>query len=255
MSDGAVGETSQSLEDDRIPEEEFLRDRPRTQLRLHHLFALTTVMAVLLTIAGQPPQFAKSTIEMPPAVKTFQAVFTALQQIPAAVAITALGYGIAAYRRGELFFNQPGHWLLVEVSLMSLLSLPVAIIFRLLPFDSKTAPGDAFMIWMMVFGIYSLFVLFLGRILINVYLGSRKCRQTRWKRVFYCKAASTVLSLIGEILVLAFLIMAIRKDRQERLLRNAGHWCGVYVQFAHTLLMLAGGAVGIIGMLVVFLWR
>jgi hypothetical protein len=255
MIDSTASESAPTADDDRISEEEFRSDKPRIQLRLHHFFALTAVMAVLLTISGPPAQFGSSPVEMPPMVKTFQAVFTALQQIPAAIAITALGYGIAARRRGELFFNQPGHWLLVEVSLMSLLALPVAILFRLLPFDSKMPPNDAFFRSMMVFGIYSLLVLFLGRILINVYLGSRKCRQARWKRVFYCKAASTILSLIGEILVVVFLFMAIRQDRQERLLRNAGHWCGVYVQLAHTLLMLAGGTVGIAGMLVYFLTR
>jgi hypothetical protein len=254
MIDSTIGETLPGVEDERISEEEFLSEKPRIQLRLHHFFALTAVMAVLLAVRG-PQQFGESPVKMPPAVVTIQAVFSVLYQIPAAVALTALGYGIAAYRRGELFFNQPGHWLLVEVSLMSLLGIPLAIVFRLSHFGSKTVPGDVPLVWMIVFGAYSLLVLFLGRILINIYLGSRKCPQSRWKRVFYCKAASTVLSIIGEVLVLVFLIMAMRADRQERLLRNAGHWCGMYVQLAHSLLMVAGGAAGIVGMVVFFLMR
>lgn len=242
------------VDSERISEEEFRSKKPRIQLRLHHFFALTAAMAVLLTARG-PQQFGESP-QMPPVAVTIQAAFSVLYQIPAAIAIAALGYGIAAYRRGELFFNQPGHWLLVEISLMSLLWLPMAILFRFLPIHySNTPPGDSAFVWMFVFGGYSLLVFFLGRILINVYLGRRKCSQSRWKRVFYLKAASTVLPFIGEVLVLGFLIIAMRTDRQERLLRNASHRCGVYVQLAQSLLTVAGGTVGMVGMVMFFLMR
>lgn len=242
------------VEDERISEEEFRSKRPRIQLRLHHFFALTAVMAVLLTIAKPQTDFNNPGMQMPESIQTVQAAFYTLYQIPAAVALTALGYGIAAYRRGELFFNQPGDWLLVEVSVETLLGLPVAIMFRWMQFNTTTGPGGPAFAWMIFFGIYSLLVLFLGRILLNIYL-SRKCHQSRWKRVFYGKAASTVLSFLGEILVIVFLIMAMRADRDDRLLRSASHRCGVYVQLAQSILMLVGAAIGIIGMVVFFMMR
>ena len=255
MSDISADQTTlPAADDERISEEEFRSKSPRVQLRLHHFFALTAVMAVLLTISKPQTDFGNPAMQMPESIQTVQAVFYALYQIPAAVALTALGYGIAAYRRGELFFNQPGDWLLVEVSLITLLGIPLAIIFRWVQFDTTTGPGGPALAWMIFFGIYSLLALFLGKILINIYL-SRKCHQPRWKRVFYGKAASTVLSFLGEILVLVFLVMAMRADREDRLLRSASHRCGVYVQLAQSLMMLAGAALGIIGMVVFFLMR
>lgn len=255
MSDISADQTTSPVADDeRISEEEFRSKRPRVQLRLHHFFALTAVMAVLLTISGPQTNFGNPGMQMPESVQTVQAAFYTLYQIPAAVALTALGYGIAAHRRGELFFNQPGDWLLVEVSVVTLLALPLGIVVRWMQFDAQAGSGPPAFASFIFFGLYSLLALFLGRILLNIYL-SRKCHQARWKRVFYGKAASTILSVIGEVFVLIFLIMAMRADKEERLLRSASHRCGVYVQLAQSLMMVVGGIIGIGGVIVFIMLR
>src|SRR5262245_42298147 len=103
MTDSIADDFSlDEVPDERISEEEFRNEKPRIRLRLHHLFALMAVMAVLLTIARpQTLDFGNSGIQLPAAVQTIQSAFTVIFQIPAAVALTALGFGIAAYRRGE----------------------------------------------------------------------------------------------------------------------------------------------------------
>jgi hypothetical protein len=131
MTDSLIDDSkTPPLADDAISEEKFRSDRPRFRLRLHHFFSLTAVMALLLTIAGPQNYLMGGDIELPAPILVIQSVFGVAYEIPSAVALTALGYGIAAYRRGELFFNQPGHWLLVEISIVALLGLPPAAFLR-----------------------------------------------------------------------------------------------------------------------------
>src|SRR5262245_54412506 len=128
--------------DHRISEQEFLQARPRNQLRLRHLFALMAVMAVLLTVSRpQRIDFGNLPVKFPAQIYAVQAVAVAIQQIPASIALTALGFGIVGYRSGKLFFNQPGHWLLVELSLLSLLSLPSAIAMHFVEVKPGVAPN------------------------------------------------------------------------------------------------------------------
>lgn len=248
-----------AVEEERISEEEFLEKKPRLRLRLHHFFALTAVMAVFMAISGSQMQYAYANSPFPESFRGMQAVLSTIYQIPTAVAVTALGFGIAAYRRGELFFNQPGDWLLVEISAVALISLPMAFMaYWMQPYSAPATtgrpPGLPSMVPIIIFTLYSLLVLVLGRILLNVYL-ARKCHQPRWKRVFYAKAAATILVVISDILIIVFLVMAMRTDRDERLLRSASHRCGVYVQLAQSLMIILTAVFTIGGMMIYMFLR
>src|SRR5262245_18140124 len=82
-------------------------ERPR--LRLHHLLVLTAVMAVLLAING--PQRDYGNYKPSELFRILSIALGTAHTLLSAVALTALGYGIAWYRRGMRFFDQPGHWL------------------------------------------------------------------------------------------------------------------------------------------------
>lgn len=218
------------------------------QIRLHHLFAVTAVLAAQLAIAG-PQGLLDLPNQSAGSLQTIQLVCGLAHVIPTSIALTALGYGIVAYRRGQLFFNQPGHWLLVEISLITLLSIPTTLLMRWIAADGRLAHSDSDFALFLMIGVYSLLVLVVGRMAINIYFGVTKCRQSRWKSVFFAKAAASIVLGLGDLVVIALLLLAMRTDRREQLLRNAGHWCGAYVQLAISLLAFFVMLLGIVGML------
>src|SRR5262245_54032043 len=112
--DDPVGQLAQ-------PESGAVRSRIKTaplKLRVHHLFALTAVMAALLAISG--PREIQG-FEIPATVKFIFSVLGVLYAILASVAITVVAYGVAWRCQGYLFFHEPGHWLLVTVSVEQLI--------------------------------------------------------------------------------------------------------------------------------------
>jgi hypothetical protein len=226
------------------------------RLRLHHFFALTAVMAVLLAIGGPQRDFSTPQFEQPQLLRTFQVGVNILYQALAAVAVTALAYGYAGYRRGRPFFNQPGHWLLVELSLFTLVAMPVTLAARMVDFNSQQMQlGDFPMIVMMIIGVYSLLFFMAGRVAINIYLAVTKCSEDRWRNVFIAKAVSPVTLGLAEIAVMVLALLASRADRREQIPRDAAHRCGVWVQLATSALALFGGIVGILTMIVMMIWQ
>jgi hypothetical protein len=213
--------------------------RVRPQLRLHHFFTLTAVAAVLLAIQGPQQNYWPGTDIEPP--RLFIALTTAwsvLNVLLISIAITAITYGIMWQRRGLLFFDQPGHWLLVEIGIVGLFGLVPAIAYRWLfsdfDFQAGELPGMAF--WV-VWG-YSMFVMMIVPLALNIYIGVKQCRETRWSLVFYFKAVANFLCGLGTIVVFVCVLLAIRGDRRERLTRDPAHWCGVWVQLAHSALAM-----------------
>jgi hypothetical protein len=125
------------------PEAETLPTTARPpQLRLHHLFALTAVVAVLLAINGpQQDYWSNSEIAPPKLLLTLYTAWGVMYMLLLSVAVTAVVYGIAWQRQGLVFFDQPGHWLLVEIGVVGLLGLVPSVVFRLL-FSSSIDPSD-----------------------------------------------------------------------------------------------------------------
>jgi hypothetical protein len=216
-------------------EPNFFDDRPQ-RLRLHHLFVLTAVMAVLLAIQGPQRDYFTGNYQPPPALRMLWLVVGIAHTILSAAALTVLGYGIVGHRRGLRFFDQPGHWLVVEISLTALFGIVPGIGYRLLlgNFGSPKQPtmGDHQMQILMILMGYSVLVLVLGRIALNIYLGKSKCNERRWKSVFYAKALATILFGLGDLIVGLLTINALRADRRQQVIRDAGHWCGVAIQIA-----------------------
>jgi hypothetical protein len=210
----------------------FLDDRPQ-RFRLHHLFVLTAVMAVLLAINGPHRDYAG--FNPPPVLMMLWLVIGIAHTSLSAAALTALGYGIAWHRRRLRFFDQPGHWLLVEISLTALFGIVPGIGYRLLgDIGNPKQPtmGDIHMGIVIALMGYSLLVLVFGRIAINIYLGRTKCNERQWKSVFYAKALAAILFGLGDLIVCLMTILAVRADSRQQVTRDAGHWCGVAIQLA-----------------------
>ena len=98
---------------------------------------------------------------------------------------------------------------------------------------------------MLLFSLYSLLSLGLGRLIVNVYL-ARKCIERRWKRVFYAKAFAALFFGFADLLVVAFTLAAARTDRCAHSQRDHSHWCGVVVQLALGSLMIINVAIWIL---------
>jgi hypothetical protein len=80
-------------------------------------------------------------------------------------------------------------------------------------------------------------------LVINIYIGRKKCDTRRWTWVFYAKAFATIAVAWGEIIILIALGLAVGADRErrqesEQIHRDTLHWCGVVVQLCMSLLML-----------------
>jgi hypothetical protein len=206
----------------------------RPQLRLHHFFALTAVAAVLLAINGPQQDYWSNSEFAPP--KLLLTLFTAagvMYMLLLSVAVTAVAYGIVWQRQGLVFFDQPGHWLLVEIGVVGLLGLVPSVVFRLLFSSPINFSGTDFpMSAMIAMSLYSLVMLFAVPLALNIYIGVKKCRETRWSLVFYIKAAGKLLIGLGSIVEIIMLLMAANRDRREQVPRDAGHWCGVWLQLA-----------------------
>jgi hypothetical protein len=215
----------------------LLDDRPQ-RLRLHHLFVLTGVMAVLLAINGPHKEYTSPNYEPPPLLRVLWLVVGIAHTILSAAALTALGYGIAQYRRGLRFFDQPGHWLLAEISLTALFGIVPSIGYRLIVNPKQLTMGDIQMEIIFILMGYSLLFLVLGRIALNIYLGKTKCNERRWKWVFYSKALATMLFGLGDLIIILVTIHALRADNRRQVTRDAGHWCGVAIQLALSSLTL-----------------
>jgi hypothetical protein len=221
------------------------------QLRLHHFFALTAVMAVLLASRGPIRDFGSRLALVPQLMHKFMLFWVIVHSILTSVAVTIVAYGLAWRRQGIRFFDQPGHWLLVEIATTTVFALLQQLANRAM-FESRSS-GDFEVTqtkMLAITVISSIFVVF--RVALNIYIGVKKCHQRRWSRVFYFKALatlwrfvgsplvrailspgwSTILLNFGDLLVLVMLSLATLIDRREGVRRDVLHRWGVIIQFA-----------------------
>jgi hypothetical protein len=206
-------------------------------------------MAVLLAINGPHKDYSLPNYEPSPIVRVLWLVSGIAHTLLSAAALTALGYGIVWYRRGLRFFDQPGHWLLAEISLTALFGIVPSIGYRWLVNPKQLQMGDFHMEIMFILMGYSLLILVLGRIALNIYLGKTKCNERQWKLVFYAKALASVLFGLGDLIIILVMIYALRADSRRQVTRNAGHWCGVAIQLALSSLTLLSVASVVFNML------
>jgi hypothetical protein len=224
-------------------------DQPSGQiaLRLHHFFVLTAVMAVLLAINGPQHDVIGGKYVPSPLFRAVFLVVGITHTVLSAIALTAIGYGIAHARSGGRFFHQPGHWLLFDISLSALLYIVPSLGTRWLNSRFDPAIGSGLALSYAMMG-YMLFVLVLGHVVVNVYLGFTKCRERRWKSVFFAKALGNLLFGIGGLVIIPVTVYACLVDRRQSVERDSAHWCGVLLQFATSGLSLIGGTAIIYGL-------
>ena len=149
------------------PTIEPVADSNEPRLRLHHLFVLTAVMAVLLAIQGPRQNYSSGQYQPSPLLMNVMFVLGIANTILSATALTILGYGIAGYRRGLRFFNQPGYWLLAEMSLMALLGIIPSLGYRWIGHSSQPNLADPKMVLSFVLTGYMMLFMFIGRMAIT----------------------------------------------------------------------------------------
>jgi len=204
-------------------------------LRLHHLFSLTAVVAVMLGING--PQQAAQMNAQNPFPRGWQSVLVAsnvVYTIMLATAITIVAYGIAWRRRGVRFFHHPGHWLLVVIAVMSVLMWLFGLIYRIADSIWGITRSMATNIdWNLILILNgTMLVGVIASIAFHVYIAVKKCDETRWRWVFGVKAVAVIIRVLGDLVLIMFLLRAARVDRRTQTPRDFLHWYGVWLQIA-----------------------
>jgi hypothetical protein len=240
------------------PTESEFAASPRPQLRLHHFFVLTAVAAALLAVNGPQTDWweANPGFRPPRFIVQLMMAWAVFQMLLVAVAVTAVGYGIAWRRMGLTFFDEPGHWLLVEIAVAGVLGLGPSLAMRWYVGTSQVEnfqnPDQNMWAYLyFIWGYTALFMVLLPTAL-NIYLGLRKCRELRWSLLFYFKAAARSSMGFGDLLVLPYTLYAAWQDRREGIPRDGGHWCGVFVQCALSAVTIGGFIVTFLNMYYVF---
>lgn len=208
MSDGPA--TIELTPVETIPAPTHVLPAPQ-RLRLHHLFVMTAVLAVLL-FANRPAESPGFT--MPPAVKLVFEAVVVCSDIINAIAITAILQGLVWRRRGYMFFHEPGHWIMVSMTISALVGLATVFVQSLLLPSDFSKPEQ--LNYVAIFASTLIFpAITIGMVLMNVYIGMKKCAERQWQQVFYAKAGE-IVPLFGTLAVLWLLDRAVRADRPQR---------------------------------------
>jgi hypothetical protein len=209
-------------------------------LRIHHIMVATAVIAVLLSITHslrQTNSFGLSSF-----ATSVQAITMA---ISAGLAATLVGFGFAWRRRGYLFFDQPGHWLLLTQALMICFFVMAAAISVIrLPYNQGTSA---------VMGL--LFVLInVANIGLNLWAARRIADSIPWSLIFLIDGL-TVVFLFGALWLgfpglffiviwgaplatVVLLLLAAWSDRRDHIRRDWPHWLGVCLRLVVALQLL-----------------
>jgi hypothetical protein len=192
---------------------------------LLQLFTFITAAAILLAAGG-------------PSASGWTSVVTRLSYaITGAIAVTAASFCLDQRKHGTTILTQPGHWLLVQVAIVSLMGLAFVLILRaVVGFDTDLNSGD----WTSSPGPgYRLLVAWIAiSIFVNACLGvyfGRKQTERRWRWTFYTAGFGHLLMFLGELAALPVLAGALLMDRRHKLQRDLYHWCGIAVHVAHVL--------------------
>jgi hypothetical protein len=212
--------------------------KPLPPLRLHHLFSLTAVVAVMLGING-PQQTTEMNMQSP-FPSGWQSVLVAsgvVYTIMLATAVTIVAYGIAWRRRGVRFFHHPGHWLLVVIAVMSVLTSLAGLIYRIADavWDiTRSMTASINEINWVVISIFvgTMWTGLIANVALNIYVAIKKCHESHWRWVFGVRAVAAIIRVLGDLALIAFLLRAARIDRRSQAPRDVLHWYGVWLQIA-----------------------
>jgi len=215
-------------------------DPSRLRVQLKHLLVFMAVYSALFSANVnvqnfETPAFNNFPIQQ---FQTYMQLFAAVIQAVSAAGITATIFGFLGRRKGKPFLNEPGHWMLVELSLIALLSLPMVIGLRFMSLSGQAVPAESAMILAIGTLFYSFVVLIGGKLAINVYVAIKRFSSGPWQWFFIVKAVGAILSLLAEPVLLWMLYRGTSFDRRENIARDSFHWCGCYVQIAQSCMML-----------------
>jgi len=201
-------------------------------LRIHHILVATVVTAVLLSVneglrqndVGGFSQFFRSGMGV---------VYT----ISTGLAVTVVLFGVAWRRQGRAFFDQPGHWLLLDQSLKIGVFLFAAVVVML----RMTAGAELFSMIGLWFS-----VIHLLSIALNFWAAFRVADSRLWRATFLlggCMSLAmfvipwlggvTVMMIFivaGNVAVTLLLISAAMADRRAGRERDWAHWLGVALE-------------------------
>jgi hypothetical protein len=205
---------------------------PLPPLRLYHLFALTAVVAILLTSQGLRPLAAALGDDKFPRWLLSVLIGTGvIVAIIHAIAITFVLFSVAWRRQGVWTYTQPGHWLFVSIATTSALGVFFALGNHLIRwlFDGwlPTVPssGRGFLWW------YLLNPENIVIVALNVYIGGKRITDQRWARIFYWKAVATIVPVFGDLAILHLMQLVGREERRAHVERDAAHRCGFWIQY------------------------
>jgi hypothetical protein len=197
---GSKGQKSVTDEPTTHPDGEAPFSPPSgVQLRLRHLLGFTAVAAVLL--AARAPyegfstnSYTRTYIGINGARAPLAALVTLdlLKIIPSAVAVTAF---CATFCRSHAFsrLHQPGHWLLLDVAVSTILlrvvPLAIAMLSNVVFCDLFDENGDLTRVGIHVFTILTAIAALslIVRVVLNAYIGEKKCSQIALELGFLCQ--------------------------------------------------------------------
>jgi hypothetical protein len=152
-------------------------------------------MALMLAISG--PRDVQG-FESPKLLDVGMTALAVVDALLASVAITVVTYGYTGRRKGSLFLNEPGHWLLVEIAARQALFIAISLFERAAAtiqgraYGTESVIGVALLVWFLPGTVV---------LALNIYIGRTKCIEQHWSRVFYAKGTAALLPLIGDFLV------------------------------------------------------
>ena len=199
-------------------------------LRIHHLFAVTTVTAAFFTL--QKWLLPAGDVDT---AGIFVSGYGILRAISVSLAMTVLGFAIVWRRAGLAFFHCPGHWLLLFEGLPLLYYITLAWLAL-----RRLSEGNSYN--QLPFHVYflSIFICMLALTILSV----RKGADSRWWRayfifqgcVFFAIPVAALVGLSGQHFVdlyscglLCVLIASLMADRLSHRSRDWPHWIGVGV--------------------------
>jgi hypothetical protein len=199
-------------------------------LRIHHFLVVTAVAAVLLSVVAGLRR--NETAAM---IGFFQSGFSVVYTLTTSLAITLVLYGIWWRLEGRAFFDQPGHWLLVERSL-AIMTIVLA---------SVVALGD----WA-EHVLISMWTLIMSLILsgVNLWAAFRVADTWWWRFVFLFGSVMVVVMpwlpgfvavttipavMVGNSAIAVILLLsAAAADQVASRPRDWPHWVGVFLRVA-----------------------
>ena len=212
--------------------EELVGRPPIPRLRIHHLLVATAVVAVLLA-AAMVSRDSKS-FGLVDLVESGMGVVVA---ISTGLAVTVVAFGVHWLRAGFRFFDQPGHWLLLEQSFLVGLFVMAGVSGLL-----HLAPGDTLNDVLMGVNIVYGSLLQLVSFCLSLWAAQKIADSRWWRAVFLIDAGtwaavwiaqlvgSTLFSIVvfqfGPMVSVVAVAVAAWQDLRLRRPRDWAHWLG-----------------------------